>query len=338
MPSEKNKVIRQSNFELLRIISMLLVVVTHVNFYSLGWPSREDFSIEPTVTIARLFFESISICCVNVFVLISGWFGIKPSFYKFKHFMFQCFFFSFGLLFIAFLYRKVQFGIPLLIEIWNSLSLRDYWFITSYILLFLLAPVLNTFLDNTSNNKMLVIIVCFFIYEFVYGWFFQINGFNRGYSTISFIGLYLLAAYLRRVSYSFTRLKPSVYLIVFLLSCLLNTVVCSVMLKTGHEVKRFFDYTCPLVVLSSVSLLLCFSRIVFYSKTINYIASSAISVYLFHQNHFVKSTFRRIAVQIFNNNGPVLYFTKILIYILCVFIIAVLIDQIRKAIDYSILK
>lgn len=338
MKKEGVKIIRQSNFELLRIISMLLVVATHVNFYSLGWPSKEVFASEPSITITKLLFESISICCVNVFVLISGWFGIKPSVLKFKHFLFQCFFFSFGLLFLAILFHKVHFGFSLLGEIGNSLFLRDYWFITSYILLYLLAPVLNAFIDNASQKSLLVTIVCFLLYEIVYGWIFQINGINRGYSTISFIGLYLLAAYLRRFSHSFTRLKPSVDFSVFLCSCLLNTLVCIVMLKTGYGVHRFFNYTCPFVIISSVSLLLCFSKITFYSKAINYIASSAISVYLFHQNHFINSKFREIAIQIFNNNGSITYFIMIFLYIICMFIIAVMLDQIRKAIDYFIIK
>ena len=338
MASEQVKMMRQSNFELLRIISMLLVVATHVNFYSLGWPSPADYAVDPSTTISKLLFESLSICSVNVFVLISGWYGIKPSFRKFKHFLFQCFFFSFGFLFVALLLNKVQPGLPLLKEIGGSLFLTDYWFITSYILLYLLAPVLNAYLDNASQRKLLTTVACFLSFEFIYGWFFQINGFSKGYSTISFMGLYLLAGYLRRFPHSLTQLKPFAYFFVFLSCCLLNTLVCIVMLKTGHHIWRFFDYINPLVVISSVSLLLCFSKIEFYNRAINYIASSALAVYLFHQNHFIFSDFTRIAHQLFDNNGPFMYSVCIVTYILCVFIISILIDQIRKVLDSFLFK
>ena len=329
---------RQSGFELLRIISMLMVVAVHVNFYSLGWPVQADLQAAPSTTFARLLFQSFSAGCVDIFILISGWFGIKPSFKKFAHFVFQPFFFSFGLLFVALLLHKVPMGLPVLKELGLGLFFHDYWFISSYLLLFLLAPALNSFLDNNSRRTALITVICFFLYEFIYGWLFNYREINRGYSTISFIGLYLLAGYLKRHPSPVTRLKPAADACIFVFTCLLNTLVCLFMLGKGHDIMRFYNYTSPLVVLGSVSLLLCFSKLMFYSKFINYVASSALSVYLFHQNHFINGEFTRISIQIFNNNGLPVYFIKIVIYILAVFVISVLIDQIRKAVDFLITK
>lgn len=61
---------RQSNIELLRIITMLLVMVVHANFFSLGSPSTKEFQAFPQISITRFFIQSISICCINIFVLI----------------------------------------------------------------------------------------------------------------------------------------------------------------------------------------------------------------------------------------------------------------------------
>ena len=300
MKSVQGKV-RQSNFELLRIITMLLVVATHVNFYSLGWPTSDDMATEPSTTIAKLFFESLTICCVNVFVLISGWFGIRPSWGKFRRFIFQCFFFSFGILIAAILFNKVTIGPSLLKEIAISLTLKDYWFIPSYILLYLLSPVLNAFVDSGTKKTLGSIVLCFFIFEFIYGWVYSLNGFNSGYTTISFIGLYLLGRYLRKYPCSLTQLKPSVDFFIYFLVGVINTIACIVMLKHGHTINRFFYYTCPFVVIQSIFLLLSFSKIKFTSKTVNYIASSAIAVFLFHWNHLVRPQFTAIANQLFSN-------------------------------------
>lgn len=321
--------IRQSNFELLRIVSMLLVVVTHVNFYSLGWPQPSDLSIAPKETVVKLFFESLSICCVNVFVLISGWFRLKPSASKFFNLLFQCFFFSFGLLLVAFISKDYQIG-TLYSEIKRSLLLRDYWFITSYILLILLSPVLNAFVDNTSKKTHLSVVCCFFLYQTIYGWFIKANGINSGYSTISFIGLYLLAQFIKKYLFRATQLKSSLYFLAFFICCILNTLICIIMLKTGRGIQRFFYYTNPLVILSSVLLILAFSKIELYNKTINYIASSALAVYLFHQNHFVSDDFKRMSLCIYLNNDVLHYFLKIILFVISVFVISVIIDQIRK--------
>lgn len=95
-----NKVIkkeRESNIELLRLLAMFLVLIVHADFFSLEIPTPKDTITTPTNAFIRLFFESSSIVCVNVFVLISGWFGIKPNTKSFCNFVFQCLFFLIGI-------------------------------------------------------------------------------------------------------------------------------------------------------------------------------------------------------------------------------------------------
>lgn len=70
---------RQSNIEQLRIIAMLLVVFVHANYFSLGTVSQSEILRDPYTSLIRIFLEQICIVGVNVFVLISGWFGIRPT-------------------------------------------------------------------------------------------------------------------------------------------------------------------------------------------------------------------------------------------------------------------
>lgn len=70
---------RESNFELLRIIAMFMVLVLHADFQALGEPTRADIISSPLTSSLKVFFEMASIVAVNVFVLISGWFGIRGS-------------------------------------------------------------------------------------------------------------------------------------------------------------------------------------------------------------------------------------------------------------------
>ena len=92
-----NQKLRSSNIELLRIISMFLVLIVHADYFSLGAPTITEITDKPLSSFARILFESLSILCVNVFVFISGWFSIKPNFKRVTNFLFQCLFFLIGI-------------------------------------------------------------------------------------------------------------------------------------------------------------------------------------------------------------------------------------------------
>lgn len=77
---------RQSNIELLRIVSMLLVMLLHVGY---ALTNHIHSQID---NILHVSSEAATIICVNVFVLISGWFGIKFSFKGIAKFLFQVIF------------------------------------------------------------------------------------------------------------------------------------------------------------------------------------------------------------------------------------------------------
>lgn len=85
---------RQSNIELLRIAAMLLILVLHANFFALGAYEPEDFKTDPLPTATRILFEQAAIYAVNLFVLISGWFGIRTKTKSLTALMFQYAFFS----------------------------------------------------------------------------------------------------------------------------------------------------------------------------------------------------------------------------------------------------
>lgn len=70
-------VVRESNIELLRNISMFMILVIHANFVSLPKIEYSELMANTIPSVSRFFIESLGIVAVNVFVFISGWFGIK---------------------------------------------------------------------------------------------------------------------------------------------------------------------------------------------------------------------------------------------------------------------
>ena len=76
--------------ELLRIVAMFLVLVVHADFFSLGTPTQELCQTMPLFAWGQFVVQSIAVVCVNVFVLLSGWFAIRPKWKSFLNFIFQC--------------------------------------------------------------------------------------------------------------------------------------------------------------------------------------------------------------------------------------------------------
>lgn len=203
---------RDSNIELLRLIAMFMVLIVHADFFSLGVPTHDDIISAPTSAFLRFFFESLSIVCVNVFVLISGWFGIKPSVRSFCNFVFQCLFFLVGIYIVLLLCGLTSLSVKGIAGCFVMLQWN--WFIKAYLGLYIIAPVLNAFVNNTEKMAFQKVLLSFFIFQTAYSWI--SDGavfFEGGYSTMSFIGLYLLARYVKLHQFSKKVLPPNSFFV-----------------------------------------------------------------------------------------------------------------------------
>ena len=85
---------RDSNMELLRIFAMFLVMIFHIDFMSIDGIDPINPALHPINSFIRIFLSLASFTCVDIFVLLSGWYGIHLKSTKLKSFLFQVFFFS----------------------------------------------------------------------------------------------------------------------------------------------------------------------------------------------------------------------------------------------------
>lgn len=185
---------RLSNFELLRIVAMLLVLLLHCNYSVFGLVTKTDIESDAFVSFFRIFSEQACLVCVNIFVLISGWFGIKFSYKKVANILFQVIFLGWLVAITLYPFTKV---LPF-VEMMKLTYLGSfYWFVPSYLVLYVFAPVLNAFVNVSEKQKVFRFIVGFFLLEFALGWLFDWEHYGLGYSAMSFFGLYLLARYIR---------------------------------------------------------------------------------------------------------------------------------------------
>lgn len=318
---------RYSNFELLRIIAMFLVLVVHANFFTLSAPTIQEIETTPLPSFIRILLQSISILCVNMFVLISGWFGIKFSTRKVVSFLFQCSFFLVGIYIICIIFNISSLNFKGILECfcltpWN-------WFIKAYLLLMIISPILNIYIEKSSEKQIRGFLISFYLFQTFFGW---LNGavlfFVSGCSTISFIGLYILARYIRLYPPQILakqNLKKKIF--IFMIIILLQALICFININT---INRVFSYISPLVIISSIYLLSIFESLKFQSNTINYIAESSFAVFLLHTNpNLCNKYFQGYITSIYNHSNGILCIFNILLFLIAIFIMAVIIDKVR---------
>lgn len=335
---------RQVSIELLRIVAMLMVLTLHANFMAFGKPTSS--SALSADGILRTMLQSFSVCAVNVFVMISGWFGIRATIKGFANFMWQVFYFV-GLAYLIF---YVVNDTPITFK--NALSLFGLyngggWFVASYIGLYIISPVLNSFLSPphylTHKKSAFYILVAFFAFELLWGNTLSAGFVLSGYSTFSFIGIYLLAGLLKRINLKVSSLMA---FLVFIGCTLLNSVlyIIATRLNLVAITPILFNYINPLVIASSASLLLAFAKMPdiksnFMRKVILWVGSSCFAAYLLHVGTPASfSAYLEAVQQIYTGHTQILGSLLVAIFVFSVFLLAVLLDQPRKLIWNYLIK
>lgn len=331
---------RDSNFELLRIIAMILVLGVHANFLSIGRPTFEEFETNPSSTGFRIFAQSLCIICVNVFILLSGWYGIKPKIEKLCDFLFQIFFFSIFIFIISAITNPKQ---TLCLKGFLALFLLDkeLWFVKAYLLLFFCSPMINLFIEKSSSKQIGVFLIAFYTFQLIFGWFItSVVWFDGGYSTLSFIGLYVLAGYIRKSELYLFRFKGRIDFFIYFILILLISLFATFLISQNYKgmMNKMFWYNSPLVILASIYFFLFFSKIKLHNKTINYIAISSFAIYLLHANPLIINKYYiQIIKHWYTTESTYTFLGKTLFYIICIFVISILLDKIRISL-YSLLK
>jgi surface polysaccharide O-acyltransferase-like enzyme len=323
---EKNRQQRESNIELLRIVAMFLVLIVHADFFALGAPSHSEIQANLLDSSLRVFFQSLSIACVDIFVFISGWFGIKPKAKGVSAYIFQCLFFLIGIYAVTLIFGWSTLSIQGIRDCFAATSLN--WFIKAYLLLYILSPVLNAFVETTSRKQFKVILIAFYLFQFIYGWVFSTATafIEDGYSTISFIGLYLLARYLHLYRPRLTdyRITTDLLILVGLVSG-----VTTLYLLTPEIGHRFLSYISPTTLMLTVFTVLAFTKIRISSKFVNWCGASSFAVFLLHTNPNVIWHYTAMCEKLHNTISPWGYWVGVCFIILLIYVLALLLDQIR---------
>lgn len=322
---------RDSNIELLRIISMLLVMIVHADYLALGAPSVEDISASYSSSFVRAYIEALSCICVNVFIFISGWFGIRFRLVRLTEFIFQVLFIS---IVLYILMRSLGYIEAMSITDWVRLFFmksRAYWFVKAYMIIYVFAPLLNAFVDNCTRSQLKVFLIGFYLLQSIYGFYASNVWFSEGYSPLSFMGLYILSGYMRLYPNYWMKFSKYVDMSIYLFVSAISAV-CALSLTPLFEKgsSLMFLYSSPFVIIATVYFFLFFIKLSFRSNFINWVSISAFAVYLVHCSDYVFEPFYLNFInEWYNMNSVITFLFYTICHILTIFSISILFDKVR---------
>lgn len=336
---------RNSSYELMRIVSMFLIVLYHIIVHGKVLENCQNEGLK----IVFEFIEFITLVHVNSFILVTGYFQAESNFKQSKIWSLLSVNWFYRILIVILLLgfdivsvNKVTF----LREIF-PINLNEYWFFKNYLLLYCLTPFINKGIEKMNKvNYQKMVIVMFIVFSIIPsltgGLYFD----NSGYTLYQFIFLYILGAYLKKyplsTSYIFKIMSKNMYkiaLIIIFFICIFSNYILYKYSITVSNVNTVFSeissyisrastlYNNPFVIIQSICFFEYFGIISFKNKFINKVASLVFGIYLIHDNNFSRDLIYKF-LKI--DNGPI-YSHKFIFYVL---FIAILIYVICAVIEY----
>lgn len=327
----KNVNKRHSGIELLKILSIFLIVLSH-SIQTLS-ESNETWTIDLSIGstnisyIILMIFRYSGVLGNTIFFICSAWFLVdkqRTNYEKLIRIVVDAFIISIMWLVPIAIWKQGKIGTKLWISSFFPIYMNNNWYVTSYILFCLIFPFLNLIIRHINRRTHLIISVvlfalCFclsFIYP--YPWMSVFSVWITIYFAISYFKIYsvhICDSAKANIIFVLIGLFLHVFLIV-------GTNFINYRFGILSPLRWNNKYN-PLLFLVGFGFFNLFKKMKFYSKPINYISSMSLLVYIIHENILFRTYIRPMAWgYIFEFFGSTNVLLLVLIYSLSLFIVS----------------
>lgn len=282
---------RDSNFELLRIVSMVFIILHHLIYYD-GYKVSQIFTFNDFILT---FFESGGKLGVILFIMITGYYSIKSKDTKVSKLIsleLQVLFYSIGIFILFMVFSNRGFILEEIPKIFLPNISKSYWFFSSYFILSLFIPFLNKLVSILNKDEFRKLLIIGFIFLILIP---SIVIYNRPITEgIYLFYYYLVGGYIRLYC---DDVKGGIkYLVGFITSYLAIVLITMFIGRLSYSNEVLLGYISAfsklgsiLVFMSSICLFFFFKGLrLGNNKIINVIASTTFGVYLFHEHIFMR--------------------------------------------------
>lgn len=286
------KVARNMNMDLLRIVSMLLIVLLHSIDHS--GVLEKAINCESVIDIYVMYVYAFTRVCVNCYVLLSGYFLVKSKFrlHKLIVLWMEVVFYSFVIKLIFMITGQTAFSIVSLASCFFPILTGRYWFVTIYFALYLIAPFLNKAIYAMDKREFtmfnIVLGVLFSVWSSIHPAIAGVNS-GGGWGLAWFVVLYFAAAWFRL--YYVPCYRYIVKIVLVFLIPVMTTVIFIIggVLKSGvfQQIgNQWCRYDSLPVYLASLMLFVAFINVKIENgrvkKMISIVSPATFGVYMIH--------------------------------------------------------
>lgn len=279
---------RNSNIELLRIVSTLMIIAHHYVYYGIQQNYQNDIAniAYQSGSIINRFWASFllpgGVVGVGIFFIIAGYFGIEREKISISKIVQSVTFYAlFGCIVHLFLnlHNGNQVPVNMIIRSLFPLGESLYWYATVYLILMLVKPYLNKQINTLSKWGLNIFLVLLLVEYFVAR---LINGHYLG--LIQGIFYYSVGAFIKMRIDILNKVPSIFYLFGFLISWLLYIVFDCFVNRFGIIISIvFFGTFCAIFI-----FLFFETKKPFYNIWINKASKHSFGVYLFHEHMLLR--------------------------------------------------
>ena len=342
---------RKTNIELLRIIAILLIISFHY-VYKSGYVF-ENLTVNSFIVKVFYMFGELG---VNLFILITGYFMVKSKFSMKK---LVCLILEVEFYYLLSNFIAIKIGIKTFtgtfgdyFSLFFPVIRRRYWFMTAYVLVYILIPYLNILIHNmnqkTYKKFLATLLLLWSVIPTIFGVFYNSTEDDRILYYSRFIWLiimYFVGAYIRLHSINvFSKISNAIIgaIVIFgimLMSILIIYQFRNIFGKLGTTEIAYFwrPNTIPMFILS-ISIFEIFLKLKINGNIIiNKLASTTLGIYLIHDGILNQYIWNNIfsSLEHLNSKYSIIYILETTIII---FIIGAIIDLIRQWIEKNTIK
>lgn len=276
--------IRNSNIELLRIISMIFILFNHYSSH-LGICKN---LVNNTINKIILNCTSLGRIGVCIFVMITGYFLYKSDNVKLKKLIkiiFQTLFYSIIGYLIYSLIINNNFSLKMFIKRLFVLILdgKSYWFVKCYLFLYILHPYINRVINSFNKNEFIKYLVVLIVLFLLIPTLLKQNLYFN--DLISFIIYYSLGAYFNKYNSIFDNKKNNIIILISSLLLVFSSVILIIIFNINYFKPTYFinnGFSFFVIIIASCIFNLFKNMNIKNNKLINIISSTTFGIYLIH--------------------------------------------------------
>lgn len=340
---------RKSNFELLRIVAMLMIIAHH--FASHGILHVLDGNVAYVIWRNGRSINKIISCLyapggkigVGIFFMLTGYFLINKHSYSLKKVVIESAFYGLinSIIYIICLYfgaypmpesKVSSILIPTILAIFNPATGGVWWFVSSYIMLILLLPFFNKLLKCFTKKGYFIFLVLFWIIWYSIGslgtpfynvtigiFFYCIGGYTKIYGKKTIFG------------------RKIIFFAIFSIFWIIDAYCIysnALNLSNSSAIKNLFfnqiqtSFCWPIC---AISMFKIFDSInIGFNKIINKIASTTFGIYLIHDFVPFRYLIWNKLLKVDTLYASRLFPLYALLVVVAVFIVCSIIDMVRQ--------